>query len=85
MQMHCHVNREFDEGDVLADLQGRGEWEDYGVRGSPRWIEIYDPEFAGPIHVNDVTYETEEALEAAHPGLAEKIVDWATENGDWTE
>jgi len=85
MRVYCRVNRTFDEDDVLAELQGRGDWEDYGVRGSPRWLEIYDADLTGKIEVNGVMYVDEAALELAHPGLAEQIVDWALENGEWSE
>lgn len=85
MRFSCTVNRVIDDKEVLANLEGAGEWCDYGVRGSPRWIEVTDVSVEGSVEVDGVTYADEAALEAEHPGLAEQIVDWALENGDWSE
>jgi hypothetical protein len=85
MQMTCRVEREIDGRDVLCHLTGQGEWCDYGVRGSPRWIEVDSAEIAWGVEVDGVDYATEQELEAAHPGLAAAIRDWACENADWEQ
>lgn len=83
MQMTCEVNTELHGCEVLCWLTGRGEWCDYGVRGSPRWIEVEAEDISWPVEVNGVKYANEEALEDAHPGMTQDIYDWAMEDGEW--
>lgn len=83
MQMTCEVNTELHGCDVLCWLTGNGEWCDYGVPGSPRWIEVEADEISWPVEVSGVKYANEEALEDAHPGMTQDIYDWAIEEGEW--
>lgn len=79
----CTVNTVLMDHDVAASVEGSGSWEDYGVAGSPRWFQIDAVRVTWPVVVDDLEYESEDALEAAHPGMEIVIIEYATESGDW--
>lgn len=79
----CRINKELMGLDVSAEVEGEGQWEDYGVPGSPRWFQIDAISVSWPAVVGEDEYESAEALEQAHPGMEAAILEYATESADW--
>jgi hypothetical protein len=71
------------ERDVTFEVEGEGQWEDYGVPGSPRWLQIDVVSVTWPVVVDELEYESAEALEEAHPGMEAAILEHVTESAEW--
>jgi len=79
----CRISTELMGLDVSAEVEGEGHWDDYGVPGSPRWFQIDAIRVTWPAVVNELEYESAEALEQAHPDMEAAIIEYATESADW--
>lgn len=79
----CRISTELMGLDVSAEVEGEGHWESYGVPGSPRWFQIDAIRVTWPAVVNELEYESAEALEQAHPDMEAAIIEYATESADW--
>lgn len=79
----CTISTHLSGRYVVASVEGEGQWEDYGVPGSPRWFQIEAVRVTWPVAVDDEEYESEDALERAHPDMEAAIIEYATETAEW--
>lgn len=85
MIVSCAINNVILGEDVKCMVTGSASWDDYGVPGSPRWLEFYAQDIEYPVSVGDQDYPDETSLETEYPGMVDAILEYATEDGVWEE
>jgi hypothetical protein len=85
MTYRCAVSAMLMGCDVTASVSAEGEWCDYGVPGSPEWLEFDGAEIDWPVEVDGREFGSRAELEETWPGMTEAILDWAEEAGEYVD
>lgn len=81
------INIEYNEYDISVELTANMEWNDYGVPGSPRWLEPSDITYSD-YDVNGVSYNYKALVEFLGQDAVNEIdamIEKISEDMEWEE